>query len=169
GMAGPIWRKSITSFLEGTRDEEFQRPAGIVEASLCRSNGYRATGNASNTYTEVFLSGTVPTKSCGETVREETKEPEENETNTSENQSNSDDDNDGVKNSKDLCPNTSSGIEVTSNGCPKPVAPPADDDNDGVLNSVDQCPNTPLDDGKTVDTTGCYVTVTELTTPPQQN
>lgn len=150
-MAGPIWRKSITSFLEGTNAEEFIRPSGIVEASICRSNGFRATGNATNTYTEIFLSGTVPTESCG--TNTSTSEPVDN--NQTDHSSNNDADNDGVKDNKDLCPNTPVGTTVTTNGCPKVTV--ADTDNDGVLDDVDQCPNTPLVSGKKVDATGCYI------------
>lgn len=46
-----------------------------------------------------------------------------------------DNDNDGVKNSKDLCPNTSLGIIVDKNGCP------LDTDNDGIYDYLDNCPN----------------------------
>ncbi len=169
-MAGPIWRKTITSIIGDSRNEEFVRPAGIIEASICRSNGYRATGNASNTYTEVFMSGTVPTQSCGETTRQTTDQDETQDTAPQQNnQANKDDDNDGVKNSKDLCPNTPAGTTVSANGCPKPIVQQTDDDNDGVMNSVDQCPGTPLVNNKTVDATGCYITETEPTTPPPQN
>lgn len=48
-----------------------------------------------------------------------------------------DSDNDGVKNSKDLCPNTPLGILVNKNGCP------LDSDNDGVPDYLDQCPSVP--------------------------
>ena len=167
-MAGPIWRKSLTSFLDGMAKEEFMRPSGIVEVSICRSNGYRATGSAGNTYTEVFMSGTVPTKSCGSTDTPTSSTPVE--TREEQPAASNDDDNEGVKNDKDLCPNTPAGTIVTSNGCPKPTANETlDDDNDGVSNAVDQCPNTPLINNKTVDVTGCYVVTNEPTLPPPSN
>ncbi len=59
-----------------------------------------------------------------------------------------DSDRDGVPNSTDLCPGTSSGTRVAANGCPW-----ADDDLDGVSNDVDMCPNTPP--GATVRAEGC--------------
>ncbi|MBN2815209.1 MAG: OmpA family protein [Campylobacterales bacterium] len=62
-----------------------------------------------------------------------------------------DDDKDGVKNSKDKCPNSLEGIVVDMNGCD------ADKDKDGVLNEKDICPNTPL--GEAVNDDGCPKTV----------
>ncbi|MFZ1458912.1 MAG: PBP1A family penicillin-binding protein [Candidatus Saccharimonadales bacterium] len=164
-MAGPIWRKSITAFLDGTNVEEFVRPSGIVEASICRSNGFRATGNATNTYNEVFLSGTVPTESCGSN----TPPPSVDEEDTQPQTANNDTDGDGVKDNKDLCPNTPAGTPVTANGCTKVVT--VDTDKDGVADDIDLCPSTPLIDGKTVDSNGCYITVTDPTPivpPPTQ-
>tara|TARA_R110002051_G_scaffold66515_1_gene120410 strand:- start:4533 stop:7865 length:3333 start_codon:yes stop_codon:yes gene_type:complete len=61
-----------------------------------------------------------------------------------------DDDNDGVKNSNDLCPNTSIGNNVNANGCAESQL---DDDNDGVNNTNDICPNTP--NGESVNGFGC--------------
>ncbi len=153
GMAGPIWRKSITAFLEGTSPEEFSRPNGIVEIAVCKSNGLRATGNAANTYKEVFLSGTLPTGSCGSAS---TPTSDQNDAGPPVQTDNQDSDGDGVKDNQDLCPNTPTGTDVTENGCPKPLAPPSsasDADGDGVADENDNCPNTPA--GITVDSTGC--------------
>lgn len=166
-MAGPIWRKSLTTFLANTPAEEFARPSGIVEISVCRSNGLRATGNASNTYKEVFLSGTLPTGSCGTTnTQQDNNDDAEDSPTTPQqtpNQTNKDTDGDGVRDSKDLCPNTPAGVAVTENGCPKPTTTqPADDDKDGVANEDDACPGTPA--GTEVDSGGCPVD--EPTTPP---
>lgn len=161
-MAGPIWRKSLTAFLGDTKAEEFARPNGIVEIAICRSNGLRATGNASNTYNEIFISGTLPTGSCttqqNETQNNQNEEQQQNE------QADKDTDNDGVKDNKDLCPNTPAGTTVTANGCPQVTPPPdeesTDTDNDGVVDEDDTCPNTPT--GTVVDSNGCPVS----TTPP---
>ncbi len=163
GLAGPIWRKSITSFLADTPSEEFARPGGIVEISVCRNNGLRATGNAANTYKEVFLSGTLPTGSCG-TTEQTNPEPSTNDDET--NQPNpqetakKDSDKDGVEDNKDLCPNTPAGTAVTGNGCPKPVDIPVDTDKDGVPDEDDDCPGTPI--GADVDENGCV----DPETPP---
>jgi OOP family OmpA-OmpF porin len=59
----------------------------------------------------------------------------------------SDADNDGVRDSRDKCPDTPVGARVDANGCP------IDSDNDGVADGIDQCPNTPA--GARVDARGC--------------
>lgn len=153
-MAGPIWRKSMTTFLADTRVEEFARPGGIVEVSICKSNGLRATGSASNTYNEVFLSGTLPTGSCNTAPQTQDDEDEE----TQQNQASKDSDGDGVKDNKDLCPNTPGGTNVSQNGCPVQTTQPdpeepADADGDGVSDADDSCEGTPA--GVEVDETGC--------------
>ena len=61
-----------------------------------------------------------------------------------------DDDNDSVLNSKDTCPNTSSGTVVDEKGCSIDV------DSDGVLNEKDLCSNTPLN--TEVNSDGCPYT-----------
>ena len=58
-----------------------------------------------------------------------------------------DGDSDGVRDSKDDCPDTPRGAMVDSKGCP------TDSDRDGVFNGIDQCPDTPR--GVTVDARGC--------------
>ena len=62
-----------------------------------------------------------------------------------------DDDKDGVLNSKDLCPNTLSGVTVDENGCEM------DDDNDGIINRLDKCPNS--SEGVKVNKDGCVATI----------
>ena len=154
-MAGPIWRASITAFLGSSPREEFVRPSGIVEVEVCRSNGLRATGNATNTYKEVFLSGTVPTESCrGDDPVTTPTQPTL--------PTNQDSDNDGVVDTNDLCPNTPAGTSVTSGGCP--VETTKDTDGDGVADTSDTCPNTPP--GSSVDATGCTQPTIE---PPPNN
>jgi outer membrane protein OmpA-like peptidoglycan-associated protein len=60
-----------------------------------------------------------------------------------------DSDGDGVPDSKDICPNTPSGITVDAHGCP------LDSDGDGVPDYLDKCPNTPK--GAPVDKDGCPI------------
>ncbi len=48
-----------------------------------------------------------------------------------------DTDKDGVKDSRDLCPNTPVGVVVDANGCP------VDTDKDGVADYLDKCPDMP--------------------------
>ena len=87
-----------------------------------------------------------------------------------------DSDKDGVKDKKDLCPNTPLGVAVDANGCPFdadgdgvpdyldkcPDIPGLarfdgcpDSDRDGVSDSVDKCPDTPA--GVRVDENGCPI------------
>ena len=170
GMAGPIWRKSITAFLGDSPAEEFNRPNGIVEIAICRSNGLRATGNASNTYQEVFLSGTLPDGTCGGEAAPEPAASTPPSTEPQQPSATQDADHDGVVDSQDLCPNTPSGTAVTANGCPRPTEPstppaPTDSDNDGVLDATDACPSTPA--GTSVDSLGCTIgtPTTRIVTP----
>jgi len=58
-----------------------------------------------------------------------------------------DTDGDGVVDANDRCPNTPSGWEVGTDGCP------LDSDRDRVPNSIDECPNTP--NGMQVGANGC--------------
>ena len=66
-------------------------------------------------------------------------------------------DKDGVKDSKDECPDTPLGTRVDYKGCPVVdyVKRSNDDDNDGVRNRYDECPNTPP--GTKVNDKGCPV------------
>lgn len=58
-----------------------------------------------------------------------------------------DSDGDGVIDSKDVCPNTQSGLKVDEFGCP------VDSDHDGVADYLDECANTPRN--VRVDEKGC--------------
>jgi len=58
-----------------------------------------------------------------------------------------DSDNDGVKDSRDRCPNTAPGVPVDAWGCD------LDSDGDGVPDYKDNCPRTPA--GVKVDSNGC--------------
>lgn len=62
-----------------------------------------------------------------------------------------DSDKDGVRDSRDQCPNTPAGVRVNINGCAM------DSDNDGVPDYMDQCPNTPP--GTQVNAKGCQLVV----------
>ncbi len=60
-----------------------------------------------------------------------------------------DSDRDGVRDTKDLCPDTPRGVKVDKEGCP------ADSDGDGVPDYKDKCPKTPAEARKAVDADGC--------------
>ncbi len=60
-----------------------------------------------------------------------------------------DSDKDGIPDSKDMCPETPTGVTVDEFGCP------IDSDKDGVADYLDQCPETPI--AAKVDKNGCPV------------
>lgn len=140
GMAGPIWRKSITAFLEGTAPEEFPQPSNVVQDDACTA--------AKSSYKEYFISGTQPTTDC---VKQQNTNNDDDDDEEDERQV-KDSDGDGVADARDKCPNTTPGAAVDTDGCPKPAVV-KDTDKDGVPDTTDLCPNTPA--GATVDEDGC--------------
>lgn len=64
GMAGPIWRSAMTTMLSGKSNTDFVRPSSIVEKTVCKSNGGIAIKSGTNTYSEVFMAGALPTETC---------------------------------------------------------------------------------------------------------
>jgi len=63
-----------------------------------------------------------------------------------------DTDGDGVLDIWDECPNTATGLDVTTRGCPLEIVD-SDADKDRVNDKFDKCPNTPI--GAAVDADGC--------------
>ncbi len=61
--AAPIWRKIIEQ-VQGNNMEEFPKPDGIVEKSICSFNGGIIREATSSGYTEYFAPGTEPTIPC---------------------------------------------------------------------------------------------------------
>ena len=49
--------KKLHSGLDSSR---FDKPDGVVSATICRASGKRATSSCTDTYTEYFVEGTVP-------------------------------------------------------------------------------------------------------------
>jgi len=64
--AAPIWRSIMNEALSGTPKEEFEAPGSLTARRICRDNGGLATYSGSNTTTEYFRPGTLPTKKCNE-------------------------------------------------------------------------------------------------------
>jgi penicillin-binding protein 1C len=64
--AGPIWHDFMTYFIEqnkgrpGFSDQQFTRPEGLVEQSVCAVSGLAATENCQESINEWFVSGTEP-------------------------------------------------------------------------------------------------------------
>lgn len=64
GMAGPIWRTAMTKMLSGANNDQFVKPSSIVERSVCKNDGGLAIKAGSNTYSELFMAGALPTNTC---------------------------------------------------------------------------------------------------------
>lgn len=62
--AGLIWSNIMKDVHKGLDKASFERPAGIVTATICKKSGMLATDKCLDTYTEVFVKGTQPTKKC---------------------------------------------------------------------------------------------------------
>ena len=58
--ASKVWISVMKKIHEDLPGESFKRPDGIVDVRICRNSGHRATGSCSDTYTEIFAEGTVP-------------------------------------------------------------------------------------------------------------
>ena len=59
-VAGRIWDAVMTKVHSGLESSRFDKPAGVVSATICRASGKRATSKCTDTYSEIFVEGTVP-------------------------------------------------------------------------------------------------------------
>ncbi len=65
GMAGPIWRGTMSDMLANKSDEQFPKPVNVVQRSTCYSNHGLATNTITDgTYDEFYLSSALPSVSC---------------------------------------------------------------------------------------------------------
>ena len=64
----------MTDIHEDLEGKDFKRPSNIVTAKICMDSGRAATDECTRTYTEVFVSGTVPGKCDGHKTVEICKE-----------------------------------------------------------------------------------------------
>ena len=62
--AAPIWKSLMEKYLSGLPVENFSKPQGVITATVCRYNGLLAKNSQVSSYTEYFLSGTQPNKTC---------------------------------------------------------------------------------------------------------
>jgi 1A family penicillin-binding protein len=67
--AAPIWRSLMQRILSGGQVEKFVQPASITSHDVC-SDGALAMNPGDNTYTEYFLTGTLPSATCNESKPE---------------------------------------------------------------------------------------------------
>ena len=65
GMAGPIWRNTMTEALASKPAKKFVQPGGVVQRATCYSNFGIATNDITEgTFSEYYLSSALPTKTC---------------------------------------------------------------------------------------------------------
>jgi len=69
--AAPIWLSLMRQLLGSSPVEKFVQPSTVVSHDVCRGDGALAQTSGSNTYTEYFLSGTLPTATCNEPKKQE--------------------------------------------------------------------------------------------------
>ena len=68
--ASVIWANVMSEIHKGLDGKSFEEPKNIVTATVCKDSGLLATDACKNdprgnrTYTEIFVKGTVPKKSC---------------------------------------------------------------------------------------------------------
>ena len=80
GMAGPIWRSAMEQALAGEPDKSFSVPSGIVQRSVCVSNGGLSSGPGKGTYSEYLLASALPANRCEaqkDSPKEEVQQPKE--------------------------------------------------------------------------------------------
>ncbi len=76
--SGPIWINLMRQLLTNKAVEKFNQPSTVVSHDVCKNNGALAQTSGSNTYSEVFLSGTLPTATCNEAKQEQKPDTTQN-------------------------------------------------------------------------------------------
>lgn len=70
-----IWQAVMKDIHVGLSGKSFEKPSGIVNATVCKDSGLLATdlcsqdSRGSRTYSEIFVKGTVPNQSCSTHVK----------------------------------------------------------------------------------------------------
>ena len=67
-MAAKIWFDVNKVIHQDLETKEFKKPDNIVTAKICLDSGKKATDKCKNTYTEIFVEGTVPGECTGHTT-----------------------------------------------------------------------------------------------------
>lgn len=83
-MASSLWKKTMTKAHEGLKNKSFDRPEGIVSASICTKSGKLPSSLCSadpeaNIITELFVQGTIPSGYCEAHMDILEKKPEKDE------------------------------------------------------------------------------------------
>lgn len=58
--AGKIWAGVMKNIHTNLPNSNFNKPEGVVSASICKDSGMKASEKCANVYSEYFLTGTVP-------------------------------------------------------------------------------------------------------------
>ena len=82
--AGLIWANVMARIHTGLQTARFEKPTGVLSATVCSETGMRATTGCPNTYTEYYLWFTTP-DTCNKHKGEEVKDQTNTNTNTSNN------------------------------------------------------------------------------------
>lgn len=70
GTVAGRWGGIMNKVHKGLDSAKFEKPANIVSATICKYSGLLPTENcAGHTYTEMFVKGTVPSKTCSTHVK----------------------------------------------------------------------------------------------------
>lgn len=126
--AAPIWKSILQQSLQGTPNESFPIPTGLTQRSICRSSGALAESGGSNTMTEYFIPGTLPTQRCNENKPVEQPKvikPEENDESETQQNNNSNNGGPGATNTggSGQTPNAPNPPGNTNPGGSSPVNP----------------------------------------------
>lgn len=100
--AGLLWSEVMKKMHSNLKAAKFEMPSGVKTATICKDTGLVAGDGCTNTYTEYFLFGTVPSK-CKEHIgnkgtNQTTKNTTTNTNNTNTNTSKSENTNTQIKN-----------------------------------------------------------------------
>lgn len=63
-LSKTMWRAVMSRIHENLENKPFEKPDGIITASVCNSSGKLPVAGMCSTHTEYFAEGTVPTTSC---------------------------------------------------------------------------------------------------------
>lgn len=70
GTVAGRWGSIMNKVHKGLESAKFEKPSNIVSATICKESGLLPTENcAGHTYTEMFVKGTVPSKTCSTHVK----------------------------------------------------------------------------------------------------
>ena len=72
--AARIWFPVMKEANSSKEVKDFTKPDNIVSAKICKDSGKKATSKCKNTYTEIFVEGTVPEECSGHTTLKICKE-----------------------------------------------------------------------------------------------